>query len=117
MARKRLPVVLDKSEAEALLGVPNTGCPSGLRNRAILDAMYRAGLRVSEVVNLRSVDIRWESGILEVRRGKGGVDRNVPSIRRPSVGSERGTRSDRGASGSSARCAAVRFPRDTFKRW
>lgn len=40
--------------------------------------MYRAGLRVSEVVNLRPGDIRWRDGILEIQRGKGRKDRNVP---------------------------------------
>ena len=78
MSRKKLPVVLDKEEAEAILAQPNTGCPTGLRNRAILEVMYRAGLRVSEVINLKPGDIRWGSGILEIRGGKGGKDRNVP---------------------------------------
>lgn len=78
MVRKKLPVVLDKEEAELILSQPNTGCPTGLRNRAILEVMYTAGLRVSEVINLRPGDIRWESGILEIRDGKGGKDRNVP---------------------------------------
>ncbi len=78
MGRKKLPVVLDTEEAEAILAKPNTGCPTGLRNRAILEVMYRAGLRVSEVINLKPGDIRWNSGILEVRSGKGGKDRNVP---------------------------------------
>ncbi|MFC1629544.1 tyrosine-type recombinase/integrase [Gemmatimonadota bacterium] len=78
MSRTKLPVVLEKDEAEAILTQPNTGCPTGLRNRAILEVMYRAGLRVSEVINLKPGDIRWNSGILEVRGGKGGKDRNVP---------------------------------------
>ena len=78
MSRKKLPIVLEKEEAEAILAQPNTGCPTGLRNRTILEVMYRAGLRVSEVINLRPGDIRWGSGILEVRGGKGGKDRNVP---------------------------------------
>ncbi len=78
MSRKKLPVVLEMAEAEAILAQPNTGCPTGLRNRAILEVMYRAGLRVSEVINLKPGDIRWGSGIMEVRSGKGGKDRNVP---------------------------------------
>lgn len=78
MGRKKLPVVLDKEEAEAILAQPNTGCSTGLRNRAILEVMYRAGLRVSEVIYFRPGDIRWGSGILEIRGGKGGKDRNVP---------------------------------------
>ena len=78
MSGKKLPVVLEKEEAEAILAQPNTGCPTGLRNRTILEVMYRAGLRVSEVINLKPGNIRWGSGILEIRGGKGGKDRNVP---------------------------------------
>ena len=78
MGRRRLPVVLDKTEAEALLAQPNTDCPTGLRNRAILELAYRAGLRVSELVKLRPANIRWREGLLEIRNGKGGRDRNVP---------------------------------------
>ncbi len=78
MTPKKLPIVLERGEIEKLLGAPNTGCPTGLRNRAVLEVMYRAGLRVSEVVGLRTADIRWESATLEVHNGKGGRDRNVP---------------------------------------
>jgi len=76
--RKRLPVVLDIQEAEAILKVPNTGCPTGLRNRAILEVMYRAGLRLSEALKLAPADIRWESGLLEIRHAKNDKDRTVP---------------------------------------
>ena len=75
---RRLPVFLERDEATALLRATNTRCPTGLRNRAILEVMYRAGLRVSEVVRLAPSDIRWKDGILEVHRGKGAKDRNVP---------------------------------------
>lgn len=78
MARKRLPIVLEKDEIEALRKALNTRCPTGLRNRAMIEAMYGAGLRVSEVLNLRSGDIRWRDGIVEVHEGKGARDRNVP---------------------------------------
>ena len=76
--RKKLPVVLDTSEAEAILKQPNTGCPTGLRNRAILEVMYRAGLRLSEVLKLMGADIRWETGLLEIRQAKNDKDRTVP---------------------------------------
>ena len=76
--QKPLPIALEPAEVEALLAVPNTRCPTGLRNRAILASMYGAGLRVSEVVSLRRGDIRWAEGMVEVHRGKGGRDRNVP---------------------------------------
>lgn len=75
---RRLPVVLEKGEAESLLAASNTRCKTGLRNRAILEVMYRAGLRVSEAVRLRPSDIRWRDAILEIRNSKGGTDRNVP---------------------------------------
>jgi site-specific recombinase XerD len=76
--RKRLPVVLDQSEVERVLKVPNIKCPTGLRNRAVLELMAGGGLRVSEVVQLKPSGIRWDSGIIEVHNGKGGRDRNVP---------------------------------------
>jgi len=75
---KRLPTVLEKAEAEALLDQPNTSCPTGLRNRAILEVLYRAGLRNAEARHLRPGDIRWQDGVIEVRGGKGGKDRVVP---------------------------------------
>jgi len=78
MSRQKLPIVLERTEIDALLRIPNTGCPSGLRNRAILQTMYGAGLRVSEVTKLRPGDIRWEDGVLEIRGGKGGKDRIIP---------------------------------------
>ena len=69
---KKLPKVISKDEAQALLAQPNTGCPTGLRNRVALELMYRAGLRVSEVTKLKPGDIRWQSGELEIHNGKGG---------------------------------------------
>ncbi len=76
--RKPLPIALDEAERTALMNAPNTRCPTGLRNRVILEVVYGAGLRVSEAINLKRSDIRWKAGIVEVRRGKGGRDRNVP---------------------------------------
>jgi integrase/recombinase XerD len=76
--RKRLPFVLDQAEVEKMLRRPNIKCPTGLRNRAILEIMAGAGLRVSEVVQLKPGEIRWDTGIIEVHDGKGGRDRNVP---------------------------------------
>lgn len=60
-------------------------CPTGLRDRAMLEVMYRAGLRVSEVVKLKPGNIRWETGEIEVRDGKGGKDRVVP-VDRETIG-------------------------------
>ncbi len=75
---KKLPKVISKDEAQALLAQSNTGCPTGLRNRVALELMYRAGLRVSEVTKLKPGDIRWQSGEVEIHNGKGGRERVVP---------------------------------------
>jgi integrase/recombinase XerD len=72
--RRRLPKRISREQAEALLAVPDLGTNRGLRDRAILELMYRAGLRVSEVVNLRPRDVH-ETGVVNVWEGKGGVDR------------------------------------------
>jgi len=75
--RKRtLPKVIEKAEAEKLLKAPNPHCPTGLRNRAILELFYRCGLRLSEAVNLKPKDIRWRNEELAIR-GKGKKDRIV----------------------------------------
>lgn len=75
---KTLPISLDAEQVTALLDQPNVKCATGLRNRAILEVMYRAGLRVSEVTNLKPGHIDWVKGQLVVRGGKGGKDRVVP---------------------------------------
>lgn len=77
MARREVKTITPE-EAKQLLAQPNPACPTGLRNRAMLQLMYRGGLRVSEIENLRPGDIRWKAGKVEVRDGKGGVDRTVP---------------------------------------
>jgi len=80
-ARKRsdrkLPWISTKEECEAVKAMPNTRCPTGLRNRTMLELMHRGGLRVSEIRHLRRRDIVWTQSLVEVRAGKGGVDRGV----------------------------------------
>ena len=78
MSKKALPMYIDKEQATALLDQPNVNCPTGLRNRVALELMYRAGLRVSEVVKLKPGHIDWKQGQLTVRNGKGSRDRVVP---------------------------------------
>ena len=71
---KRLPHFLDLSEVEALLAAPDLSTPYGQRDRAIMEVLYGAGLRVSELVslNLDNVDLRHG----EVRvLGKGSKER------------------------------------------
>ncbi|MDX9892892.1 MAG: tyrosine-type recombinase/integrase [Patescibacteria group bacterium] len=69
---KRLPVVLSKSEVAKLLS-----CVVNNKHRLILSLMYSSGLRVSEVVTLRTQDFDLENKILWVRQGKGRKDRRT----------------------------------------
>jgi len=71
---KRLPEYLNLSEVEALLLAPDTSTPQGLRDRAILEMLYAAGLRVSELVGLDVGDVEWSGTELRIL-GKGGKER------------------------------------------
>jgi len=77
----RLPRLLAKalaeSQIEALLAAPDIDTPMGLRDRAMLELMYAAGLRVSELVGLPSTAINLRQGVLRVM-GKGSKERLVP---------------------------------------
>lgn len=75
---QHLPRILEREEVRRLLDACNIATPTGARNRAMLELMYRAGLRVGEVCRLRTVDIRWDSEHLLVHRSKGDTDRVVP---------------------------------------
>ena len=74
---KRLPVTLTAAEVDALRAAC-TRSATGLRNRAMIEAMLGAGLRVSEVVALMPRDIDWQAGTVRVSSGKSGRDRVVP---------------------------------------
>jgi integrase/recombinase XerD len=73
----RLPGVLSQEEVERLLAAPLTSNPLGLRDKAMLELLYAAGLRVSEMVTLRLSDVDLEVGYVHCL-GKGGKDRVVP---------------------------------------
>jgi integrase/recombinase XerD len=73
----KLPEILNVEEQVALLSAPNKKAPTGCRNHAMLKVMLDAGLRASEVINLKEGDIDWRSGRLTVRCGKGGRDRTL----------------------------------------
>ncbi len=76
--RKPLPTFLTAREAAALLdGRPDADTPRGLRDAAILEILYGAGLRVAELVGLDVDQIHLESPVLRVR-GKGRKEREVP---------------------------------------
>jgi integrase/recombinase XerD len=79
---KVLPKSLARTEVESLLKPRSTNDSPvshalGIRNRAMLETMYAGGLRVSEVINLKHVDVKLELGYVLVR-GKGDKERIVP---------------------------------------
>ncbi len=75
---KRLPVYLTLDEITRLLKMPDTTTPQGSRDRAIIETLYSAGLRVGELVNLEIHDIDLKGRKLRIREGKGDKDRMVP---------------------------------------
>ncbi len=73
----RVPKTLGEAQVDALLTAPDTGTPLGLRDRAMLELMYASGLRVSDLVALRSFHVGFNEGVLRVL-GKGSKERLVP---------------------------------------
>ncbi len=73
----RLPKTLSEAQVEALLAAPEVETPLGLRDRAMLELMYASGLRVSELVTLKTVHLSLSEGALRVT-GKGLKERLVP---------------------------------------
>ena len=74
---RSLPHFLSAEDIGRLLSAPPADQPMGLRDRAILETMYSAGLRVSEVVGLDDGDLDFDAAILRVR-GKGRKERLSP---------------------------------------
>lgn len=73
----RVPRTLSEAQVDALLAAPDVESPLGLRDRAMLELMYASGLRVSELVGLKSVHLGLAEGALRVT-GKGSRERLVP---------------------------------------
>ena len=73
----RVPKVLSEAQVEALLAAPDTDKPLGQRDRTMIELMYASGLRVSELVQLKSVHVGLAEGVLRVL-GKGAKERLVP---------------------------------------
>jgi integrase/recombinase XerD len=74
---QRFPSTLSSAQVEALLAAPDAGSPLGLRDRAMLETLYATGLRVSELVNLPSIGVSLDQGVVRVI-GKGNKERLVP---------------------------------------
>lgn len=75
---KKLPKVISREDCQKILSIPNVKTKTGLRNRTILEVMYRGGLRVEEACSLAPEDIFLNEGWIYVQLGKGEKDRNVP---------------------------------------
>ncbi len=73
----RMPKTLSEAQVEALLAAPNVDTPLGLRDRTMLELLYASGLRVSELVGLKTFNLSLADGIVRVT-GKGSKERLVP---------------------------------------
>ena len=73
----RFPKSLSETDVEALLKAPDPTTRLGLRDRAMLEMLYATGLRVSELVTLKIVQVNLDAGVVRVM-GKGSKERLVP---------------------------------------
>lgn len=74
---RALPKSLSEAEVDALLAAPDVATALGLRDRAMLETLYATGLRVSELVGLKTPHVNLADGVL-LARGKGDKERLVP---------------------------------------
>lgn len=74
---KKLPTVLTVSEVNQILESIEIETPIGLRNRAMMELLYGSGLRISELLDLRTKDLHMNQGFVNII-GKGNKERIVP---------------------------------------
>jgi len=74
---RRLPNSLTEADVENLITAPDVDSPLGLRDKAMLETLYASGLRVSELVTLKTVQVSHDMGVVRVM-GKGSKERLVP---------------------------------------
>ncbi len=74
----RFPMTLSEDQVTFLLNAPDVETSLGLRDRTMLELMYASGLRVSEIVSLKTVALGLNEGVIRVVNGKGGKERLVP---------------------------------------
>jgi integrase/recombinase XerD len=72
-----LPKSLTEADVENLIAAPDVDVPLGLRDRAMLEMLYASGLRVSELVTLKTAQVSEDMGVVRVI-GKGSKERLVP---------------------------------------
>jgi integrase/recombinase XerD len=73
----RVPKTLTEAQVEALLDAPDIKTSLGMRDRTMLELIYASGLRVSELVTLKTFNVSMGEGVLRVL-GKGNKERLVP---------------------------------------
>ncbi len=76
-ATLRVPKSLSEAQVEALLAAPDVATTLGLRDRCMLELIYASGLRVSELVAMKSLQLGLDEGVVRVL-GKGAKERLVP---------------------------------------
>jgi integrase/recombinase XerD len=74
---RSLPKSLSEAEVEALLEAPDVSTPQGLRDRAMLETLYASGLRVSELVGVKTIQVSLDMGCVRIL-GKGSKERLTP---------------------------------------
>lgn len=72
-----LPKFLTEEEIDLLFSMPDVSTEEGIRDRAMLELMYAAGLRVSELVTLKQSEVDLHGGVVNCH-GKGSKERRVP---------------------------------------
>ena len=92
---QRFVHTLSEIQVEALLGAPDIDTPLGLRERTMLELMYASGLRVSELVALKLLELSLNDGVLRIT-GKGAKTRLVPFGQQARVWIERYLKEARG---------------------
>ena len=73
----RVPKTLSEEQVDALLSAPDTNTALGLRDKAMLELLYASGLRVTELVKLKTLHVSLNEGVLRIM-GKGSKERLVP---------------------------------------
>jgi integrase/recombinase XerD len=92
---QRFVHTLSEIQVEALLGAPDVNTPLGLRERTMLELMYASGLRVSELVALKLLELSLNDGVLRIT-GKGAKTRLVPFGQQARIWIERYLKEARG---------------------
>jgi integrase/recombinase XerD len=73
----RVPKTLSEEQVDALLSAPDTNTALGLRDKAMLELLYASGLRVTELVKLKTLHVSLNEGVLRIM-GQGSKERLVP---------------------------------------